>query len=503
MWQDILKTAIIGTERNALSLPVRNDALGNLLENFDASEREAQLLNAAATVTLYDRAGWLPNAITQALPLAAESDDLPCCNAIAAQHLSLMLSGEFKEILPEWLAALATAGKRVPEELLPALLTLGKSNKAVREAINKVIGKRGVWLASQNPDWRFVVEDVAESDWETGSTEMRIVLLKKLRATAPSRARDLLMSTWSQETPEDRATFIAIFQTGLSLEDEPFLEIALDDRRKEIRKAAADLLSRLPESALVKRMIERVRPLLTYQRKIFGIDKLEVTLPEKCDKDMIRDGIEQKPPHSGIGEKSWWLQQMIGVVPPQIWCESLAKTPPEIIETAKRNTEWRQELIAGFEYATARYSDLNWLNVLLSLWVKKEIVLEANELLLIMTTAHKEELAKEILRKNPSLESGSHAYTFLLTCRHEWSKELSQSVLQHLAAEIKKNIQKDSWSWMNLMKEIAPYFNTILAKEVEAIFSEEIKEDTYWARAISSFLNTIQFRHDMLKEINP
>ena len=501
MWQEILKTAIIGTERNALALPVRNDALGNMLENFEAKERESHLLNAAATVTLYERAGWLPNAITQALPLAAESDDLPCCNAIAAQHLSLMLGGEFKEILSEWLTALAAAGKRVPEELLPVLLTLGKSNRVLREAITKVIGKRGVWLASQNPDWRFVVEDVAESDWETGSAEMRIALLKKLRATFPDHARDLLMTTWSQETPEDRATFLATFQTGLSLDDESFLETALDDRRKEVRKAAAELLTRLPESALVQRMIERVRPLLTYQRKIFGIDKLEVTLPEKCDKDMIRDGIEPKPQQQGFGEKIWWLKQMLAIVPPHIWCEAFAKTPSQLIDLAKHNTDWNHDLILSFEQATMTHSDLAWANLLLSLWAKNEIVVGVHSLLTILPPEHKEELVKELWQNNPTLDSTSHTYLFLLNCCHKWSLEFSQSVLNLFSIEIKKATSADHWSGIGLLKEIAPYFNPTLVEKVEAVFSEEIREDTYRARVLSNFLAKIQFRYEMLKEI--
>ena len=101
MWQDILKTAIIGTERNALALPARNDALGNLLATLDANAREASLLSAAATVALYERAGQLPTVEQQSLPAPAALEDAPCCSARAAQHLSLMLSGEFKEVLPE------------------------------------------------------------------------------------------------------------------------------------------------------------------------------------------------------------------------------------------------------------------------------------------------------------------------------------------------------------------------------------------------------------------
>ncbi len=308
MWQDILKTAIIGTERNAPALPVRNDALGDVLTGLDAKAREASLLSAAAAVALYERAGQLPAVDTQSLPVPADVDDVLCCNARAAQHLSWMLSGEFKEVLPEWLAVLAAANQRVPEESLPALLALGKTNESLREAIGKVIGKRGVWVAQQNSDWDYIVASLDESHWQTGARNARLALLQQMRANDPARARELVAATWNEEKPEDRAAFVATFITGLSLEDESFLEAALDDRRKEVRKVAADLLARLPESALVARMIERVKPLITYKRKFLGKDELVVVLPEMCDKAMQRDGIELKPPHPGIGEKAWWLQ---------------------------------------------------------------------------------------------------------------------------------------------------------------------------------------------------
>ena len=44
------------------------------------------------------------------------------------------------------------------------------------------------------------------------------------------------------------------------MDDEPFLESALDDRSREVRQQAADLLTRLPDSRLALRMAERAGP---------------------------------------------------------------------------------------------------------------------------------------------------------------------------------------------------------------------------------------------------
>ena len=60
-------------------------------------------------------------------------------------------------------------------------------------------------------------------------------------------------STFKDETWEDREAFVQRFAAGLSDADEPFLEAVLDDSRKAVRVAAAELLRRLPRSAYAQR----------------------------------------------------------------------------------------------------------------------------------------------------------------------------------------------------------------------------------------------------------
>lgn len=501
MWQDILKTAILGTERNALALPARDDALGKVLANLNTEDREASLLSVAATVALYERSGQLPNVDRQPLPTPTETDDLPCCNARAVRHLSLLLSGEFKEVLPEWLTALATVGKRVPEEALTPLLNLGKASESLRDAITKVIGKRGVWLAKQNPAWNYAIGELDEADWETGARELRLALLNKLRMTESARARDLVAATWQQETPEDRAAFLSTFQTGLSLEDGPFLEAALDDRRKEVRKAAADLLARLPDSALVKRMIERVRPLLVLKPGKQGEPKLQVKLPEACDKAMQRDGIELHPQYSGLGEKAWWLMQMIERTPPQIWCESLAAAPDKLVAAAIANKSWSGVLIGGFEAASARYLAYDWIEVLVVSGINKDAAVKLDETFGVLPSNHKEEILTDILRTNPSFDADRPAYNLLRLCTHDWSESFSREFLTALVTETGKKGLKDSWVWHSLLRVVALRFHPNLASEADAAFPKDLAPDTYWARAVLGFLATVRFRQEMRNEI--
>src|SRR5215831_19383628 len=131
-WIEIVNAALIGCERKPFSLTPTADGLGDLLSRLDQNEREGSLLGAAAVVSLYERAGGLPSMDARPLPEASAPDDTPRCDDRAAFHLSRMLRGEYQELLPEWLAKAAASGRRVPEELLPPLLDLGRMREDLR-----------------------------------------------------------------------------------------------------------------------------------------------------------------------------------------------------------------------------------------------------------------------------------------------------------------------------------------------------------------------------------
>src|SRR5215468_4201803 len=130
LWNEIINTALIGSERKPLSLDPAAGALGDLLAQLDQNDREGALLGAAALVSLYERAGTLPMKDARPSPEACEPDDAPRCGERAAVHLAMMLRGEYQRLLPEWLAKVAAAGLRAPEELLPLLLELGRMQEA-------------------------------------------------------------------------------------------------------------------------------------------------------------------------------------------------------------------------------------------------------------------------------------------------------------------------------------------------------------------------------------
>ncbi|MBO0860147.1 MAG: hypothetical protein J2P21_17080 [Chloracidobacterium sp.] len=498
MWTEITNTALMGCERKSLSLDFPSGKLGGLLTQLDPNDREGALLGATAIVSLYERAGTLPLKDAQPAPEACAPDEAPRCSERAAIRLAMMLRGEHRRLLPEWLAKTAAAGHRAPEELLPSLLELGRAHEEAPDAILPALGARGRWLAAQNPDWFYAVEKLDESLWETGSGAQRRAVLAELRKRDAARARELLASSWERESPKDRADFLTALENGLSLDDEAFLEAALDDRRKEVRGAAADLLARLPESSLRRRMFERVRPLITFKLNRLRRKTIEIALPEACDKEMQRDGVEPKPYSRDIGEKAWLLQQMFGMIPPEVWSNASGWSITELIEAAKRS-EWKNVLLNGWSQAARLCRDVEWAAALLAEAHDQE---QDGHLFQVLPQALQEAFILELLRKNPSLHTSNPARNYVAICWRQWGEALSRRVIDSLLHHAETDRFKDGWMWSGFMDNIGCRIYPGLISEAISRLTEVTKPPAEREPALERFLDFIQFRHEMLKEIN-
>jgi hypothetical protein len=364
------------------------------------------------------------------------------CTPAATELLRRIVQGEHAPLLGEWLALAAHHGTRAPADALPELLDLGRRESGLRSLILAVGGTRATWLAAQNQDWSFAIAgaspDALVATWETGAGPARLAALQQLRLLDAERARAVLETSWSQESAAERGAFVATLAHGLSAADEPFLERALDDRRKEVRQQAATLLARLPTSALVARMVDRAMALLSLGKAgLLGRTRIDVTLPAAADPALIRDGVDPKPPPA-TGERAWWLSQILAAVPPSTWTSAWSLEPTAVLR-ATEGHDWREPVVAGWLAATERHRDPAWAE---ALWANERAARldpkwRAPSPERVFTTIAAPgrvdvELRRSIGAGRDVLRGHHPVLAALLEWPHEWSDALARSVARRL-----------------------------------------------------------------------
>ena len=376
-WERLTNVAIAGVARQEMPAIVGDDAVGQFCSGITANERPAQFLNTAGTVALCRMAGTLPVQDSASPPAPAVEESQPYCSPQAARLLRLALSDpHLTAVLPEWIAYVTHHGQVIPPELLPDVLTAMSKSSDLRQRFLSLIGERGYWLAHLNAEWQLCVQATTAEEcrktWETGSRPERVAALRTLRSIDPAGARALFEEARPSEPLDTLAALIPALEVHLTAADEPLLESLLDDKRKTIRRPAADLLARLADTEYQRRMLARIREWIAVTPARPGTLlpprprqplKVEVALPLEYKAEWTRDAIEETPPQ-GIGAKSWWLQQMVAAMPLSCW-ETAGECTPKDLIAAVSASEHKVLLLRGWLQAAERQRNLPWIIALL------------------------------------------------------------------------------------------------------------------------------------------
>jgi Family of unknown function (DUF5691) len=466
-WPDLVSVALLGTERRdppALADP----ALAGLV----GGSTEERLLSAAGSLAVFRRAGRLASPAPP-LPEPAPAEVLPACGAAAAYRLLLLLD-DHRGLLPEWLRAVAARGLRVPAERLPELLEAATASQALRADVEPVLGERGRWLAARSPRWGWAAplpatEEERQALWLTGTRPQRHRLFAELRRTRPAEARELLERGFAREEASDRAWFTGALGEGLSAADEALLESALDDRRQEVRYAAARLLARLPGSALARRMTERTVPLL----RVEDGTRLRATLPDDLDEPAIRDGIIRRP-SSGTGERAWWLHQLVASTPLAAW-DAVGLTP-ELAATLPVTGDLEVPLRRGFAQAAEAQRDPRWATAFLN--VNPRLAGFADP-------------RRAAIAALEHLRAGETGIADALQA--PWPRELGEGALEMLA----KIADRGHWISVLIAERLDP---GLAGEAIRRVESPE--PGTSPPSHVRQLIQTLCFRRDMYEELN-
>ena len=363
----LTRAATTGTSREAppaSGLPT-DDLLGSAKRSL-----ERELLLRAGMHAVYRAAGRRGETSVEE-PAPAPEETFPACSAKAAEIVRRLLVAQRTEILREALDRLRLAGLLVPHALLPAALDVQQTE--LRPAVAAALGERGLWLATQNPEWGWAISgsEDDETAWEEGALGERISTLRRVRGRDPALGLVWVEDVWKSEKADARVAMVKALGTGLSSGDEQFLERALDDRSVRVREAAATLLARIPDSDYAARAAARADTVLVrYEPPAGGLrgvaaglsrrghaGRLAVEPPEHHDAGWRRD-LPGDMPERGVGDKSWRISRALSVVTPAHWEEHFGVTPSDLIAAARG--DWEMALFEGWCRASVLHRESSW-----------------------------------------------------------------------------------------------------------------------------------------------
>ncbi|HEX6499747.1 MAG TPA: DUF5691 domain-containing protein [Micromonosporaceae bacterium] len=487
-WLDLVATATVGTDRRSGASP-------------------DVVLDAAAAAAVYRRAGVSASTDLPA-PQPAPPETAAVVPGAAGARLGTLLAtpaphsrlggpeGEARmDVLAEWLRLVAARRLRAPAEHLPDLLDLGRRRRDLRPLILAAGGARVRWLAAHREEWRYLAnteDEHAAADpaaWTDGSGGQRVGYLAALRRHDPGAARDLLAAEWGTLPPDERTALLGTLRTGLDGDDEEFLEAALDDRRKEVRDKAAELLARLPSSRYAARMAARARACVTVRRRRVAVDP-----PTACDHGMRRDGVAPRPP-AGTGERAWWLEEILARTPLSTWDPQLPRLPmPD---------EWAATVRRGLARAAAAQGDPGWASALLELLPDApdrpddRLLVEA-----LYAALPPDELtarAERALRRDPAAVAGVDR--MLELCAAPWPVGFGRSVLGGIAALARRGRHSHQLDGVCVLAAVR--LPVELSDEADRLATALRADfpDNYRLRSLDRLADTLRFRHDMTKEL--
>jgi hypothetical protein len=482
-WNDLLAAALVGTDRRG-----------------GGTEQAGALLDAAAARSVYRRAG-VRTTPDLPVPEPAPMEAAAVVSAAAAERLATFVDPHpgadatiRNAVLAEWLDLAARSGRRVPPELLPELLELGRRHRELRAPIVAAAGARLTWLAGQQPEWGYVLTtpdtagSAADALWLEGTRGQRVGYLAAARAVDPERARERLDADWPTLATDERAELLPVLATGLGPGDEEFLERALDDRRREVRANAAELLAALPGSAYRDRMAQRARACLRRSG-----DRLLVRPPAECDEAMRRDGVVARPP-TGTGERAWWLEQVLARTPLATW----AADDPTALLRSSIEEGWEAVVLRGLARAAAAQRDAAWASALLDL-LEPRVAADARQrwpvadLYPVLSVEDRVRRAIAALR-DENARLGRLVEHMLEQCPTPWPDTLARAVLTGLASHARR--PRMPYDLYRVSRIAALRMSGRFAAEAAALAERGERAEVFGRLAA-----ILQLRHDMTQEL--
>jgi hypothetical protein len=419
----LTRTALLGTSRVTPAFPTPQGATWLA----EADTPETQVLQMAAALQLYRRAGYEPDRYQGTFPDPAPRELLPIASAHALQGLHLTVDGPLAVLWGDWVRAAQVAGVRVSPAWVPKMLDRGVKQPEVWYDLAAIVGERGRWLSAQYHAWHYLQVEALIARWETLPSNLRVQAVTALRHKNPGAARDVIAHYCATSPASERVKLAGVLAIGLSADDEPVLEHLRTGATGETRNKITELLARLPDSALVQRMQTRLAQLVKLEPQRSGLKTLlshvtgattyTLTITEAWtpDAEAERDGLEVSQTVLSI------IEQCIERIPPRWWETHYHISIPDLLHTlaAQNHRDWWTVL----GHAAVRFADSRMAEAL--------VVAGASLVPLISALLPQPltRLLREMSLSQSDYYSATPLWTALATYAHPWSDALALAVL--------------------------------------------------------------------------
>lgn len=503
LWNDLVKVSLMGTDRNQLPAT----SLAKLEElGVDLNQDDAQvLLEGAGIYAMMRKSGQQFEQYDGPLPVADIGPEETICSEEAMVYLRGILYGDFDDTLPELIDHLVATQQKLPPEMLPELIDQAQNDLGTWTQLRPCIGQRGEWLLSCNPDWNHLIEYFDPEIWEMGKKAERLRFFQHLRQKDPTKARQLLLQTWSGESLKNKIAFLEYFSIGLSKRDEDFLEQCLDEGKKELRGMAAKYLAIIEGSAFSKRIKSRLQDLVHWKGKGTKT-KVTLTLPENIDDAMIRDGIDPSVQWYSGGLKASRLGQMIALLSPTEWEMVSQLDASQCLHIFLQNDSVALLLPALLE-AIVRHRNKDWMAAFLNQWLEKYDEpqwqkLSLTPLLDLLPNLLFNEIAIKSFKPLKTLPEENTPLDLLLKLEQQnWSGDLALLFVRNLQAWMVSEEASywGAWNIRLILKNAAYRVHPLQFSKLNEGWPTETPVWGSWQKDVDGFLTTLRFRKEMLE----
>ncbi|MDO4436028.1 MAG: DUF5691 domain-containing protein [Cardiobacteriaceae bacterium] len=397
--------AQLGTAKQS-ALPTLPEPFQPFMQRLQGQSLESILYQISSLAFAYEQA-------SQTLPMRTEAHQPPHFTPDATKPT---LPEEAREVVEEWLnqshsepllrfafMKIHASGYALPSSILMKLFqkdriglcqSLHQSafGRELLGAHGEFIGKHmGFWDSGENQ------KDTDESfDFSLETTANRAAWLSLMRQKNPVLAREAVQQSWKSDGADVRERWLKSFEVGLSLDDEAFLQSALEkDRSQRVREVAMDLLERLP-SMHSKRLEEWWVARVSYR------DNTWHYTPQPFEAEMKKLGFEAISSQKRESDDNFILRQLMLRLRPEFYAQWLGVDEESAIKILLNNPPVKGlELRDAVQHWGKRFPTAAVIKALLS----KEIDERNSELLGYLSVEDKEDVMRGAVYKSSGFKA--------------------------------------------------------------------------------------------------